>query len=211
MEHFGRSDHRGQGASFQPVVILHPPMHPRPILTFGAIAALMPLWVSSGAIAQARPNPVVYSSGVTLFEDITLTPNFTPNPATVRGLSGGNQAASDMVQSTQSSTGLCNGFINDQPDHTMVLTQPFPYLSLQVQSRQDTTLIVRDQDGNTWCNDNYQTFSPAIIGEWAAGTYRIWVGGISPRQSAPYVITLSETPETAANPVSPSTIPQLQR
>ena len=168
------------------------------------IAIALPFLVGSpNAIAQTlepASNPVIYSSGVTIFEDVMLTPNFAPDPAEVRGLSGGDLPSSEVAGVIQSSTGLCNGFVDEEPDHTMVLTQPFAYLSLQVQSLEDTTLVVRDDLGNSWCNDNYLTYEPAIIGAWAAGTYQIWVGGIAPRQYAPYVLNLSETQPAIAVP-----------
>lgn len=179
-----------------------------PKLTPGVAIALPFLIGTPGAIAQASnaaPNPVIYSSGVTIFENVTLTPNFAPDPAEVRGLSGGRVPASDIAGITQSSTGLCNGFVDREPDHIMVLNQPFAHLSLQVQSLEDTTLVVRDELGNRWCNDNYLTHEPAIIGAWAAGTYQIWVGGIAPRQYAPYVLNISETQAEAI--AVPSAVP----
>lgn len=158
------------------------------------MAAIAPGFWGGEAIAQtAAPNPVVYSSGVTIFENITLTPNFTPDPAEVRGISGGSLPASQVANLIQSSTGLCNGFVDEEPDHVMVLTQSFTYLSLTVQSLENTTLVIRDANGNSWCNDNYLTYNPGIIGEWSAGTYQIWVGSISPRQYAPYILNFTET------------------
>lgn len=128
----------------------------------------------------------------TIFENVRLSPQFTPDPTIVRGISGGDRPASELAEQTNTATGPCVGFVDEQPDHTMELTQFFNYLSLQVQSPQDTTLVVRGP-GGTWCNDDYEDMNPAIAGQWLSGTYHIWVGSYANNQYSPYVIRISGT------------------
>lgn len=147
------------------------------------------MWLacSAGSIAKAQTT----SSGTMIFENVTLSPNFAPDPTTVRGISGGARAASDLAGRAETATGACNGFVDQQPDHTMVLTQYFDYLSLQVQSPDDTTLIIKGP-GGTWCNDDYTGKDPGIAGKWLSGTYQIWVGSYAPDKYSPYVIRITE-------------------
>jgi hypothetical protein len=146
----------------------------------------MGVLVSPSALAQQAPAPRMQ-----IFEDITLSPNFSPDPTTIRGISGGPLAASDVTGRTETATGPCSGFIDEQPDHTMVLTQFFNYLSLQVQSPEDTTLVIRGP-GGSWCNDDYESRNPGIAGQWLSGTYEIWVGSYEQDSYSPYVIRITE-------------------
>lgn len=139
----------------------------------------------TAAMAQTAPQPL------TIFENLTLSPNFTPDPTTIRGISGGDRAASEIAGRSSTATGPCNGSVDTQPDHTIVLTQFFSYLSLQVQSNEDTTLVIRGP-GGTWCNDDYDGKNPGIAGQWLSGTYQVWVGSFGQSTFSPYVIRLSE-------------------
>jgi hypothetical protein len=155
----------------------------------GAIALLL-LGQSSinGVIAQEIQRPAV-----TIFESVTLAPGFDRDPLTLRGISGGPLLAPDLAERSDTPTGPCVGFVDEEPDHTMVLDDFFDYLSLQIQSTEDTTLVVRGP-GGTWCNDDYTNMNPGIAGQWLSGTYQIWVGSYQEDQYYPYVIRISETP-----------------
>jgi hypothetical protein len=142
---------------------------------------------SPAAQAQQAPSP-----SVGIFEDITLSPNFSPDPATVRGISGGPLPASDVAGRAETATGRCLGYVDEQPDHTMQLTSFFNYLSLQIQSPEDTTLVVRGP-GGSWCNDDYEDTNPGIAGQWLSGTYEIWVGSYEQNSYHPYVIRITAT------------------
>jgi hypothetical protein len=83
------------------------------------------------------------------------------------------------------------GFVDEQPDHTIELTAFFNYLSLVVESPQDTTIVISGP-GGTWCNDDFQGKNPGIAGQWLAGTYRVWVGSYDKNKYHPYVIKISE-------------------
>lgn len=128
----------------------------------------------------------------TIFEDVTLSPSFTPDPTTIRGISGGSLDAKQVAGRDETATGLCKGFVDEKPDHTIQLTQFFNYLDLQVQSTDDTTLIIRGP-GGTWCNDDYGgSKNPGIAGQWLSGTYEIWVGSYTKDAYHPYVIRITE-------------------
>lgn len=147
----------------------------------------------------ANAQTVDFSPGSTIFEDVTLSPSFAPDPTTVRGISGGTTAASELAGRTETATGPCNGFVDEAADHTIVLTEFFSYLSLQVQSPEDTTLVVRGP-GGTWCNDDFSGPNPGITGQWLSGTYEIWVGSYTQDTYHPYVIRLTETQSDFRSP-----------
>lgn len=139
---------------------------------------------------------VMSTSPGTIFENVTLSPSFTPDPTTVRGISGGPRTATEQAGRPDTATGPCVGYVDAEPDHIMTLTQFFSYLSLQVQSSEDTTLVIRGP-GGSWCNDDYQGSNPGIAGQWFSGTYEIWVGSYESDAYHPYVIRISGTPESS--------------
>jgi hypothetical protein len=143
--------------------------------------------IQTTAQAQQAPAPLL-----SIFENVTLSPDFAPNPTTVRGISGGPLAASNIAERSDTATGPCAGFVDEQPDHTMQLTDFFDYLQLQVQSPQDTTLVVRGP-GGSWCNDDYEGKNPGIAGQWLSGTYEIWIGSYEENSYHPYIIRITET------------------
>jgi hypothetical protein len=155
----------------------------------GAIASAC-LWVTNPAEAQFSQTQLAQEPARPLFENATLSPGFSPDPMVVRGISGGPQRAVDVAGRAETATGPCTGYVDTQPDHTLVLTSFFNYLNLQVQSAEDTTLVIRGP-GGSWCNDDYQGKSPGIAGQWLSGTYEIWVGSYSANGYYPYVIQMS--------------------
>lgn len=127
----------------------------------------------------------------TIFENVTIQPKFSPDPMTIRGISGGSVPASNVAGKTETPTGPCVGFVDEPPDHTLVLTSYFNYLRLQVESPQDTTLVIKGP-GGTWCNDDFQGKNPGIVGQWQAGTYQVWVGSYDTNNYLPYLIRVSK-------------------
>jgi hypothetical protein len=138
--------------------------------------------IALAAQAQTQPN--------TIFENLTLRPGFSPDPSTVRGISGGEMSASEVATRSETATGACTGFVDTEPDHTIVLSEVFNFLNLQVESPEDTTLIVRGP-GGTWCNDDYTGKNPGIAGQWLSGTYQIWIGSYRQNEYSPYVIRMT--------------------
>jgi hypothetical protein len=154
-----------------------------PRLSSAFIIPIVGMGLCVSTQAQTLPN--------TIFENVTLNPtNFSPDPTTVRGISGGEMGASDVATRTETATGACTGFVDAKPDHTIVLSGVFNYLNLQVESPEDTTLIVRGP-GGTWCNDDYTGKNPGIAGQWLSGTYEIWVGSYRQNEYSPYVIRMT--------------------
>jgi hypothetical protein len=74
---------------------------------------------------------------------------------TIRGISGGSVAANSVAGRKETPTGPCVGFVDEPPDHTINLTSFFNYLSLVVESPQDTTLVISGP-GGSWCNDDFR-------------------------------------------------------
>lgn len=133
----------------------------------------------------------VQQSGHTIFENVTLNRNFTPDPLTIRGISGGPMTADQISGRSETATGPCTGFVDEEPDHTLVLTEFFNYLSLRIQSPEDTTLVIRGP-GGSWCNDDYESQDPGIAGQWLSGTYHIWIGSYEEDTYHPYIIRITE-------------------
>ncbi|MDX2097947.1 MAG: hypothetical protein SFW36_09235 [Leptolyngbyaceae cyanobacterium bins.59] len=138
-----------------------------------------------GSLVQAQQPPSV-SESVT----VTIGSRFSPDPVELRGLSGGTVPASEVAERRETTNGLCEGFVNEKPNHTLVLTDFFDYLSLQIQSPEDTTLIIRGP-GGSWCNDDYKGKNPGIAGQWLAGTYQVWIGSHGRTRYHPYIIRIS--------------------
>jgi hypothetical protein len=126
-----------------------------------------------------------------VFAQVTIAPNFSPNPLELRGNSGGSVPVNDIVGRADTPNGPCTGFANTKPDHTLVLTAFFDSLSLQIQSGEDTALAIQGP-GGVWCNDDNQGKNPGISGQWLAGTYRVWVSSYGKNRPAPYVLRITE-------------------
>ncbi|MGF1512293.1 MAG: hypothetical protein ACFB5Z_01155 [Elainellaceae cyanobacterium] len=143
------------------------------------------------------PDPITPPTSVTptaapLFENVTLAPS-APD-VTVRGISGGSQLATAISGRQETDTGACVGYVDGDADHRLVLTDFFEFLSLRVESPEDTTLVVRGP-GGSWCSDDLNGRNPGILGAWSPGAYEIWVGSYQPGDYYPYVIRITAQPE----------------
>jgi hypothetical protein len=157
------------------------------LFTATAIAILPGLTLAKAVNAQS----VVFGSSPRLFEDVVLTPTLVSDRTTVRGISGGPLTASDVAGRDETVTGDCLGYVDTEPDHRLTLTDFFDYLALEIQSPEDTTLVVRGP-GGSWCSDDVYGYNPAIAGQWFSGTYDIWIGSYIADTYHPYVIRISE-------------------
>lgn len=126
-----------------------------------------------------------------LFRPITLSPGFNPDPLLVGGISGGWQAAEVQAGRGETETGICWGYVSEQPDHRLVLTEFFDYLTVGVTSAGDTTLVISGP-GGTWCSDDAQGHNPRIGGQWLPGTYQVWVGSADADAYFVYDLQLTE-------------------
>ncbi len=147
---------------------------------------IVTLGLTSGILAIADAQ-----EGSPIFGDITIKRKFSPDPLTVRGMSGGSVPGKKVAGRSETPTGPCTGFVDDTPGHTLKLTSSFEYLKLVVQSPQDTTMIIKGP-GGTWCNDDFEGKHPGIVGEWLPGNYQIWVGSYQKDKYFPYTLQITE-------------------
>ncbi len=153
-------------------------------LSFVFMAMLLASAIGGAVRAEEAPSPI--------FGDVTIKPKFSPDPLVVRGMSGGFVPANQVAGRRETATGPCTGFVDEKPDHTLVLRSKFDYLKLLVDSPEDTTMIVRGP-GGSWCNDEFAGKNPGIVGEWLPGTYNIWVGSYDKNKYLPYTIKITES------------------
>lgn len=153
----------------------------RPLLMAIAMGGLL-----SPQVVHSRPANVN-----NLFQSAALKPRFSPDPMELRGISGGSTPAQQVAGRAESQTGACLGFTDEKPDHTLQLAAFFNYLNLQIQSPEDTTLVIKGP-GGVWCNDDFQGKNPGIAGEWLPGTYEVWVGSYKKEKYIPYILRLTE-------------------
>jgi hypothetical protein len=143
-------------------------------------------------IATSTINTVVNAQETPqIFGDIKIGHKFNPDPFTVRGMSGGSISGKRIAGRKDTLTGPCQGFFDRKPDHTLELTDKFEYLKLQIQSPEDTTLVIKGP-GGTWCNDDFDGKNPGIVGEWLPGTYQIWIGSYNKNKYLPYTLQITE-------------------
>ena len=138
-------------------------------------------------------NPVAHAQPASpIFEDVTIQHPLSPNPLTVRGMSGGAIPGNKIAGKAETQpTGPCKGFMDEVPKHTVKLTSKFDYLKFVVQSPADTTMIIKGP-GGTWCNDDFDGKNPGIVGEWLPGTYQIWIGSYEKNEYLPYTLKIIE-------------------
>jgi hypothetical protein len=126
-----------------------------------------------------------------IFADININRKFAPDPLTVTGMSGGSVPGSKVGGRSETPTGPCTGFVDENPGHRLKLKSGFDYLKLKIESPQDTTMIVKGP-GGTWCNDDFEGKNPGIVGEWLPGIYEVWVGSYQKDQYFPYTLKITE-------------------
>ena len=149
---------------------------------FNIISTIASLSVTSNTLAQE------------IVKDITLYDQINPNPMMIDGISEGSLEAIEVVNTTETSTGICSGLVEQQPDHILVLNSFFEFLKIEVQSSTDTTILVQGP-GGVWCNDDYNDDDPALEGQWQAGKYKIWVGSYEATPNNYQIRITGENPE----------------
>jgi hypothetical protein len=126
-----------------------------------------------------------------VFDNATLSPNFSPNPTELKGVSGGTTSAASIAGKSETPTGSCVGYVDSQPDHTITLKSFFELLTIETASSVDTTMVVKGP-GGIWCNDDLHDKNAGVSGQWSPGTYEVWVGTFSKSKSVPYVLKITE-------------------
>jgi hypothetical protein len=126
------------------------------------------------------------SANIALAEKIIVNSK-SPQSIEIEGSGNASVTAIEITDNELTPTGSCSGFVSQEADHTLVLTAFINMLQISVISPEDTTLIIKGP-GGVWCNDDYNSKDPAIVGQWQAGTYSIWIG--SYRRNTPYTYQL---------------------
>ena len=131
--------------------------------------------------------PQAPAVGPSNFGHVSLRPGFVPDPHSVRGVSGGNMAASNMSSN-------CRGYITQRPDHTFMAEGHFRTLRIMARANQDTTLVIRDANGRVFCDDDSggNRNPMVILNSMNAGHYDVWVGSYQRNTNARYTLGFSE-------------------
>lgn len=124
---------------------------------------------------------------------VTLSAGFSPNPTKLEGTGGGDRPAAEVVNTRNSPTGPCLGYISSTPHEEVTLSSNFSNLEMRVESDLDTTLIISGP-GGVWCNDDSGSKNPAIAGAWLPGQYQIWVGAYRAEQIPDYTLYIHDQP-----------------
>lgn len=126
-------------------------------------------------------DPPVDLSGLTTGRAGRIEVSSTTAAETFSGTSGGSKSAADF-------DATCRGWVNEEPDVLLDITTA-TYLSFQVMSPGDTTLVVSGPDG-VFCNDDYTGVNPQIDQYLSAGRYGVWVGSYNQTESHPFMISV---------------------
>ncbi|MEM6429572.1 MAG: hypothetical protein AAF708_10060 [Deinococcota bacterium] len=156
--------------------------------------AIVNLLLAACSSTDTTPAPPV---GVV---DVTLQPDFEPDPRVLEGTTSGTTVDAFETYGTDSSGEACAGFVASEPDYVLTLEagdsglDSFGYFNVYVFSEVDTTLvIVRDETGQPQCNDDTFEIDPVIeIDNWPFGTYSVYVGTFDENVSANYEIEFSQ-------------------
>jgi len=139
---------------------------------------------SQTRVASSQPN----WRADALFETVTLSEGFTPDPWSFDLQAGGQNQATRLGDE-------CSGYINNSaPDVTLIYEGgSILELHLYVTSNEDTTLVVSGPDGRWHCNDDAMGLNPMIIFEQPdGGQYDIWVGVYGSGDIVPATLHISE-------------------
>jgi hypothetical protein len=149
------------------------------------------------ALAIAFPS---FAQNVTSQNVTSLERNFRPDPKRLTGNGGGNVSIASIAGIADN----CRGFANDEPNHTITLTETFQVLDLLVYTtniNDDPTMLIKGPNGIVICADdesggrNPQSSRRLANGtyqSWPKGTYQVWVGSKNINQSFSYTLSLSE-------------------
>lgn len=139
-------------------------------------------------------------------QTVTLSPGFAPDPQRLSGTAGGT---TDATVHGSSPLGGCFGWVPATPQHVLTLTEHLEWLAVRVSASGDTTLVVEGPVG-WWCNDDDIGLNAGMSGQWAPGTYSIFVGTYDQGQALPYTLTLSSSDNPDVAVVEPPVVPDVQ-
>jgi hypothetical protein len=115
----------------------------------------------------------------------TLAPGFA-SPVQFMGTSGGDDRATRFGVSPD---GVCTGWIPEQPQHTLTLTET-QALRVHVAAPADTTLVMHGPAGSR-CNDDRNGHDPGLDATFEAGTWQVYVGSYDRTARTAYTLTIT--------------------
>ncbi len=122
-----------------------------------------------------------------IYETVTLSGGFTPDPYVVNLSSGGTNDASKISPQ-------CDGFVATSPDVRLNFQPGSLPLYISATSDEDTTLVINAPDGNWYCDDDSGgDLNPMVsFDNPMTGRYEIWVGTYGESASYPAQLNISE-------------------
>jgi hypothetical protein len=143
-------------------------------------------WLCVLAVFGALP-----ALGQANFGGLTLGAN--KQAGSLTGSTGGSTSLPAIVSNRDRTNHKCLGFGDPTPDHILVLQQNVPSLKLRVNSGSDTTLVVQGP-GGVRCGDDSKGGKDASLTDtdWQAGTYKIWVGTVTPGERRDYTLYIRQ-------------------
>ena len=131
----------------------------------------------AGGSAQVEP----------MFETVTLSTGFLPDPHSVPLIAGG-------VNPANHASAACNGYINmERPDVRLNYTAGALPMNIYGVSDEDITLAVQLPSGQWLCNDDAHGLNPAVaVSPAQSGSYDIWVGTFAPGLNPEAMLYFSE-------------------
>jgi hypothetical protein len=90
---------------------------------------------------------------------------------------------------------LCTGFISGMPTLAFDWSGQADQITLSFEATADTTLIVRDPNGDFQCNDDFHgstNLNPALTLTPTDGHYLVWVGSYAPDATVDGVLSIDE-------------------
>ena len=151
-----------------------------------------PLFMLGGLVMLVANLPLHAQS--TNVNKITLS-TYPPTNTSVNGRIVGSYALSNIAETDVDGT-LCAGYADTNPDYVLVLGSDFPSLGLEVNSGQDTTLLIQGPSDNiVRCGQDISRSNldaQIVDRNWSAGTYSIWVGAHNQGERFSYTLTVTE-------------------
>jgi hypothetical protein len=123
------------------------------------------------------------------FGEVSLVAGFTPDPYIVNVTSGGPINPGALGP-------FCDGFISDAPVVGLDFTAGTAPLIIAATSDYDTTLVIRDPEGNWLCDDDSGgSLNPLVaIQSPVSGRYDIWVGTYGETAGQETELRITENP-----------------
>lgn len=149
------------------------------ILATAALACVLIAGSASAQNVDADPN----------YGELNLSAGFTPDPALLSLLAGGDVDAADKFEG-------CTGFISTTPDVRLFWDGSAKgglNLKISALSNADTTLVVNGPDGRWYCDDDAgEDSNPLVELSPRTGRYEIWVGTYAQGEVKRAVLSISE-------------------